>query len=754
MIETALAVKWRGFLGEVEICRPSIDLGWLRSVGGLLRISKAFVGLLSRQRYNDTSAVLRADFSEHVAYLCRILLEEEQEPINSAHHSQRATAIEVYLGEGCDFLSDILLAGLQRMNDGTGDTDKGTASRKGGELDPRPVLYLHGLDQNLYIILIKSLDRVHDEDVSSYLEYSSVFRLNLVVIEALASKVKTEGSATDTSHIKILLEITGKSLQCVHALLQEYGRNKPIESAALDSVGSDTSDSDPQPRSLPRLLAVTRILTVVANALTASSASSPHLSHALGEKGLYDELSTIVGICEDIVSGDGPWISKRPSVTFMRALDDATYPVMTTCMRLLSLRDPVALRIPAVGARVGDGWLYHVSAVCNLMMHTRRKLFPANSVQLLESLMDCCLFGTESGTTLDPDRISACSYGIFGVTSVGGDEVLGLKMILIARTALGSWDKGDRSTGRNILALVRGSLSALSHNIASSLPLLKATVLLIRVSTSVLVSSAGFGTGEETRDFIEELILVLREGLKLVTTRLRSPTLSPSSQAATLIHSRGSKRRSSIRTSKRTADSRHDAEWYAAWQSVCFWTTSVLISALCPFAAEVEKQVSYRRTGYSMAVMRAVSAVTLLLEDLLKLSNHSISTFLPTIVQLFRQSSRSLILSYNCLEHKSDQTVASTFLRIWARAFTAAASSPDINKHAPFIICSLIDVLSDLTLSPDLKDTMLPGLFVLFDKCQSKQRRSIFAMLDVPGGALFQDLVNLYTREFKFVGRA
>jgi hypothetical protein len=46
-----------------------------------------------------------------------------------------------------------------------------------------------------------------------------------------------------------------------------------------------------------------------------------------------------------------------------------------------------------------------------------------------------------------------------------------------------------------------------------------------------------------------------------------------------------------------------------------------------------------------------------------------------------------------------------------------------------------------------------PGIYALFEKCQSRQKTRMFAMLNTQSRVLMTDLHNEFMRSFKFVGK-
>ena len=45
---------------------------------------------------------------------------------------------------------------------------------------------------------------------------------------------------------------------------------------------------------------------------------------------------------------------------------------------------------------------------------------------------------------------------------------------------------------------------------------------------------------------------------------------------------------------------------------------------------------------------------------------------------------------------------------------------------------------------------ILPGIFTLFDKCKSKQRKLIYEMLSYEGRGLYDEVYKIYLDDYKF----
>ena len=87
------------------------------------------------------------------------------------------------------------------------------------------------------------------------------------------------------------------------------------------------------------------------------------------------------------------------------------------------------------------------------------------------------------------------------------------------------------------------------------------------------------------------------------------------------------------------------------------------------------------------------------------------------------------------------------------RVFSSIASSQVLEKHVHFIACAAVEGLSKATVSRTFQEVAYPGIYALFEKCQSRQKTQMFAMLDAQSRTLMTDLHNEFMRSFKFVGK-
>ena len=80
-------------------------------------------------------------------------------------------------------------------------------------------------------------------------------------------------------------------------------------------------------------------------------------------------------------------------------------------------------------------------------------------------------------------------------------------------------------------------------------------------------------------------------------------------------------------------------------------------------------------------------------------------------------------------------------------------SSQVLEKHIHFLASAVVETLSKASLTRSFQEIAMPGVFALFEKCQSRQKTQMFAMLDAQSRALMTDLHGEFMRSFKFVGK-
>jgi hypothetical protein len=87
------------------------------------------------------------------------------------------------------------------------------------------------------------------------------------------------------------------------------------------------------------------------------------------------------------------------------------------------------------------------------------------------------------------------------------------------------------------------------------------------------------------------------------------------------------------------------------------------------------------------------------------------------------------------------------------RVCGSIGSSAVLEKHIHFIASAVVESLSKITVSRMFQEMAYPGIYALFEKCQSRQKTQMFAMLDTQSRVLMTDLHNEFMRSFKFVGK-
>ena len=98
------------------------------------------------------------------------------------------------------------------------------------------------------------------------------------------------------------------------------------------------------------------------------------------------------------------------------------------------------------------------------------------------------------------------------------------------------------------------------------------------------------------------------------------------------------------------------------------------------------------------------------------------------------------------------------FLQVFSRLLTAMSLCKSVNLHAPFLSACIVDKLAQcaapIVVSKPLQEILYPGIFGLFERCDSKQKKQMFSLLgDGASRALMMDLNEQFVETFKFVGK-
>jgi len=113
----------------------------------------------------------------------------------------------------------------------------------------------------------------------------------------------------------------------------------------------------------------------------------------------------------------------------------------------------------------------------------------------------------------------------------------------------------------------------------------------------------------------------------------------------------------------------------------------------------------------------------------------------------------------SCLSHVPHRAISETELGLAAcchllcRVCGGIGSSAVLEKHIHFIASAVVEALSKTTVPRQFQELAYPGIYALFEKCQSRQKTQMFAMLDTQSRVLMTDLHNEFMRSFKFVGK-
>jgi len=181
------------------------------------------------------------------------------------------------------------------------------------------------------------------------------------------------------------------------------------------------------------------------------------------------------------------------------------------------------------------------------------------------------------------------------------------------------------------------------------------------------------------------------------------------------------------------------ASAWSAWTSSCIKVLASLATRILSLDSELPSGTKHFGSRAQMS-----SHVLAVLEQLLSgPSNALIGTCIASICLTLSQ------LAHVCLGDFAALGAA-------RRVLIAAAASADACKHAHMLCVAMLELLAASPSSTSREDVeaLSPGVFALFDRCNSRQRKQIFAMLGTQGRAVYSDVHATYLRDYKFKGKA
>jgi hypothetical protein len=101
---------------------------------------------------------------------------------------------------------------------------------------------------------------------------------------------------------------------------------------------------------------------------------------------------------------------------------------------------------------------------------------------------------------------------------------------------------------------------------------------------------------------------------------------------------------------------------------------------------------------------------------------------------------------------EAQEDLASCY-HLLCRLCGVVGTSAALEKHIHFIASAVVEALSKSTVTRQFQELAYPGVYALFERCQSRQKTQMFAMLDPQSRVLMTDLHNAFMRSFKFVGK-
>ena len=403
--------------------------------------------------------------------------------------------------------------------------------------------------------------------------------------------------------------------------------------------------------------------------------------------------------------------------------------VMADCYRYLSIVEStmsITLSTPSmVGHGNENGWMYYSATYCLVCSMRNQYLSTPSSLNLLDTLLSLLSKSNRYGSK----EMSLATSSLLKATSSVVKEIFYMKIVQTMNQLLVISQSHHSSRYCNLLSFAEG--------VASSADFHRAEAHSIRIIMKVIdvVVQRGHVAYEEIDmddEILSRLVSLLNNGLIKLSSR------------------KSKRQNSKITDGSVDENVSASVEMQSTW-SLWMWSVLAELSGIyCEDPSKMEKVHSeIVRKGRSM--MQRAAMLMDLMESLLGWSSSTLSSTVGVIGMAMRRLIVVMLQWHNVLQNKS---YTSSCLRAGARVMTAAATCKDLSKHVAQLAAIIVDGLVGLNISSEVRELLIPGLFALFDRCQYKQKKQMYSLLDMQGGTILQDLHEIYMRDFKFIGKA
>eukprot|EP01041_Mallomonas_annulata_P005166 gene5166-10328_t len=405
------------------------------------------------------------------------------------------------------------------------------------------------------------------------------------------------------------------------------------------------------------------------------------------------------------------------------------------------------MNMPSVGnVENGEAWLYLLGVLCQSRHSHGQVISPSAATVLITQLMTVIT----TPFVLDKRVIDFSLHGVIAVLPVTMETLLGQRLIRFTKTLMASEDINNSSGKIDIIVC---NLLLFANSLLHG-KLQKDSIISIAIFHILDVCCEKLNMNAESKNF-NILVEVLQYGIE--KTKARSYRRRKEKHG-------NSNRKQDHEDVMSDADDSKSA-WTKCSLSLLTRITDKLVLSM-PHIRQGQRQrngngngngkvhsinnsVSDSDVNWILAVNRTIQLLGLT-EQVLNLSSTELGPSVGVIGALLHQFLHILINAHRLVSVVNKSHI-SPGLRVGARTLAAVASCKELTKHCSQIAASMIDNLSGLEMSSEVKELLMPGLFVLFDRCQSRQKRQISCILDVQAGSLYRDLHEIYLSDFKFI---
>jgi len=181
-----------------------------------------------------------------------------------------------------------------------------------------------------------------------------------------------------------------------------------------------------------------------------------------------------------------------------------------------------------------------------------------------------------------------------------------------------------------------------------------------------------------------------------------------------------------------------------------------LVLIVQQFSFLFSQSSSYSVMHGSSIVFEFVEMMLVQLEDIFQLRMTWFGTSFGLLTDLCCQLVPLLLnqIQYSStlkIKRITDMNIALRCFNRVSRVFKTLADNPEVTKHTPFIFASVLQFLSQKSLSDErYLHALLPGVFSLLDKCRQKNRKQVYELLSLTARLFYDELYPIYLRDYKF----